>query len=790
MLRIALVCGGSSEERGISLNSARSVYDHIHLPGSINMEIIYYDEFLNPYKISDKFLYSNTPSDFDFKLDKSKDDVRKLSKDELIEFFKSVDIVFPLIHGYFGEDGKLQDFLEKNNIPFIGSNNNACKLMYNKGKAKKLLENNGYHCIPRVVITKEEFERKDFRKLEKFVDENQITKTIVKPTESGSSIAVYKSNNLEEIKENLGKIFESYFKEAIVEEYCIGKEFTVIVLENGNKPVSLIPIEIEVSDIFDYGKKYTPSNDTHYYCPPRFSEEIIMNIRQMAEKLFSDIKANDFLRIDGWYLDDGNIYFSDFNPISGMEQNSFMFQQSSRIGLTHQSVLKYIIKNACDRYNIDFPNINLNNAERKKVNVIFGGETSEKDVSISSGTNVWLKLLKSKKFESSPYFLENNNTVWKIPYSIALSHNSEEIIRQCKSGSEYIKKLNHFGDCIRKELNIKEDNFDEILCIPSKMTLDEFLDQCKKEDAFVFLGLHGGFGENGGIQSKLEEYNLLYNGSDSEGSKLGMDKYEVGLVIDKCNDKKMRSARKISFIVSDFKNYNDTDYKNKWDEITNTLNSKNIIVKPQADGSSAGVAKLYSSEDLKNYINAINSNKSKGSIKDNDFRIPAHKEQKFLFEECIETDKIIIKDKKINYTPKTGWIELTVGVLERSGKYHSLNPSITVVEGDVLSLEEKFQGGTGVNITPPDSTIIKNADNAIKIIKEKVEFSSKLMGIKNYARIDIFFNVLTNEVIIIEPNTLPGLTASTVFFQQAIKEEPSIMPLKIIETIIENKIDG
>ena len=48
MLKIALVCGGSSEERGISLNSARSVYDHIHLPGDINIEIIYYDEFLNP----------------------------------------------------------------------------------------------------------------------------------------------------------------------------------------------------------------------------------------------------------------------------------------------------------------------------------------------------------------------------------------------------------------------------------------------------------------------------------------------------------------------------------------------------------------------------------------------------------------------------------------------------------------------------------------------------------------------------------------------------------------------
>ncbi len=788
MLKIALVCGGSSEERGISLNSTRSVYDHINLPGNIDTDIIYYDEFLNPYKISDKFLYSNTPSDFDFKLDKSKEDVKKLSEDELIKVFQSVDIVFPLIHGYFGEDGKLQDFLEKNNIPFIGCNKQACELMYNKGKAKKLLENNGYYSIPRFVITKEEYEKGDFSKIENFIEENKITQSIVKPTESGSSISVYKSNSIEEVKENLGKIFESYFEEAIIEKYCVGKEFTVIILENRNKPVSLIPIEIEVSGIFDYSKKYTPSNDTHYYCPPRFNDEAIIKIRQMAEKLFSDVKANDFLRIDGWYLDDGHIYFSDFNPISGMEQNSFMFQQSSRIGLTHQDVLKYIINNACNRYDIKFPNINSGYISRKKVNVIFGGETSEKDVSISSGTNVWLKLLKSKKFESSPYFLEDNNTVWKIPYSIALSHNSEEITRQCENGVEYIKKLNKFGDSIRKELNIKEKKFDEVLCVPYKMTLDEFLIQCKEENAFVFLGLHGGFGENGDIQKKLEEYNLLYNGSDSKGSKLGMDKYEVGLVINKYNDKNMRSTRKISFRISEFKNYNEEDYKDKWKEITSKLDTKNIIVKPQSDGSSAGVAKLYRYEDLIEYISAINSNERKGYVKDSNFRIPAHKEQKFLFEECIETDKIIIKDKKINYTPKTGWIELTAGVLERSGKYHSLNPSITVVEGDVLSLEEKFQGGTGVNITPPDKTIIPDADNAIKFIKEKVELSSKVLGIKNYARIDLFFNVLTNEIIIIEPNTLPGLTASTVFFQQAIKEQPGIMPLQIIETIIENRI--
>jgi len=790
MFKIALICGGPSGERGISLNSARSVYDHLSLPENIDITVIYYDEFLNPYEISDKFLYSNTPSDFDFKLDKSQIDVKKLDEDSLIKTLKSVNIVFPLIHGYFGEDGQLQSLLQKNNIPFIGSKTSSCELVYNKGKAKKIIESNGYHCIPRFVITKEEFENHHFQRLEEFIIKNDLKTTIVKPAESGSSIAVYKATNIDEMKENLAKIFNFYFKDAIIEKYCTGKEFTVIVLENRGNPISLIPMEVEVTGMFDYAKKYTPSSDTHYHCPARFGRNTINKIREMARQLFIDSKANDFLRIDGWYLNNGEVYFSDFNPISGMEQNSFLFQQGSRIGLTHQEILKYIVKNACARYEIDFPEVNIDNISRKKVNVLFGGETSEKDVSILSGTNVWLKLLKSKKFESFPYFLEDNNTVWKIPYSISLSHNSDEIKVQCSHGEKYINILNEYGDLIRKELNLSISNLDEILCVPQKMTLNEFLKQSKKEDAFIFLGLHGGFGENGEIQEILENKNLIYNGSDSKGSSLCMDKYKIGEIINNNSNKKIRSARKINFEICDFKNYEDQEYKDKWEEITNELKTKNIIVKPRADGCSAGVAKLYNYKDLQNYINIINSNETKGNVAEDSFRIPENKTQKFLFEECIETDKIIIKDKKINYISKTGWIELTVGVLENYGKYHSFNPSITVVEGEVLSLEEKFQGGTGINITPPDETIINNSEKAIEFIKEKIEISSKLMGIKNYARIDIFFNVLTYELIIIEPNTLPGLTPSTVFFQQAIKEVPHILPLQIIETIIQNKIDS
>ncbi len=97
-------------------------------------------------------------------------------------------------------------------------------------------------------------------------------------------------------------------------------------------------------------------------------------------------------------------------------------------------------------------------------------------------------------------------------------------------------------------------------------------------------------------------------------------------------------------------------------------------------------------------------------------------------------------------------MELTVGLLEQDGVYYPFNPSITIAEGTVLSLEEKFQGGTGVNLTPPPGEIL--SPSASDKIKKLVAKAAAALGIQNYARIDIFFNQITEKMIVIEANTL------------------------------------
>src|ERR1044072_2881955 len=147
-ISVAILCGGPSLERGISLNSARSVLDHLEGNG-VEIVPVYFDHKKNAYKISKAQLYSNTPSDFDFKL---QSEATPLSRSELVKTLKSVDIAFPVMHGTFGEDGAIQAFLEENHIPFVGSPAAACKKAFDKYVANEFIKKKGFFTLPSIVL--------------------------------------------------------------------------------------------------------------------------------------------------------------------------------------------------------------------------------------------------------------------------------------------------------------------------------------------------------------------------------------------------------------------------------------------------------------------------------------------------------------------------------------------------------------------------------------------------------------------------------------------------------------
>lgn len=785
-MKIGLLCGGPSLERGISLNSARSVLDHLE---DENIEIcpIYFDSKKQPYAITKSQLYSNTPSDFDFKL---KQTAQPLSKVQLVNFLKEMNIVFPVIHGAYGEDGEIQNFLEQNKIPYIGSDSISCKKAFDKYSANQLIRSLDFFSLPSAVL---KIYHKDHKELiEKFFKNYNINRAAVKPASGGSSIGVFSVTDPKEALEKTELLFSKRMDtRVVIEEFATGSEFTVIILQNRfGLPVAILPTEIETdyteNQIFDYRRKYLPTRQVIYHCPPRFSDDLIEKIQLQAEQLFSALGMRDFARFDGWFLPDGNIWFSDFNPISGMEQNSFLFQQSSRIGLTHQGVLRYILRHACERYSIKFPQkfIEKKAKVRKSVNILFGGRTSERQVSLMSGTNVWLKLRKSKYYKPNPFLLDANYNVWELPYSLTLNHTVEEIFENCQHAKADQERLKNFEQKARLKLALNNQDDTEPFFQPTSTSLKEFI----KKSPFVFIALHGGIGENGTIQQELSTEKVLFNGANAEVSKLCINKSATSLMINSLNIKRLASAPHKLVNIKDLPKTENT-IKLFWKNLCKELGSKSVIVKPKSDGCSSGIVHLFSAIELQKYIDIIKFRLS--SIPSNTFHnqaeiieLPLDPIDELLFERFIETDSIRINGNNLHHKLKSGWVEITVGVLEENGKLKSLNPSITVAEGEVLSVEEKFQGGTGVNITPPPESIIKT--RILLKIKNSIQLLSKKIGIKGYARVDAFANIKTGELIIIEINTLPGLTPSTVIYQQALAQNPEIYPKHFLELLIKS----
>ncbi len=787
-LQIGLICGGPSLERGISLNSARSVLDHL---SSENIEIVpfYLDQKKNAFRISTAQLYSNTPSDFDFKLAHA---AHPLSERQFVRALKETDIVFPVMHGSYGEDGGIQRFLERYEIPFVGSGSRSCKKAFDKFESNRFIRENGFYALPSALL--KIYAEDHIETARNFFKEHSIKRAIVKPASGGSSIGVFSVSTPEEAAEKARLIFGKRIDtRVVIEQFAEGKEFTVILLQNRfGLPIALPPTEIETDytehQIFDFRKKYLPTRHVTYHSPPRFDEHTIERIQAHAEQLFALFHMRDFARFDGWVTPLGNIWFSDFNIISGMEQNSFLFQQSARVGLTHHDVLRYILESACKRHHIDTPQNNIAaELKRRPVSVLFGGGTSERQVSLMRGTNVWLKLRGSKYYEPQPHLLEPDGcTVWKLPYHLTLNHTVEEITENCRNYTGAKERLLLYEERARLHLGFSTKKDSREFFAPRKMLLDELLN----ERAFLFNALHGGSGEDGTLQMKLARRRIRFNGPEARTSKLCMDKWATAEHIRRAKIEGVSATVGVIATTKTLFHMSEGALGKFWSGIRKTLSAHSLVVKPRSDGCSTGVVHLYSAEDLHAYLKLLRDhtpNAPPGTFKNQTsiIEMPPEAPEYLLFERFVETDMLRVRNNALKHIKKSGFVEITIGVVEREGAIHALNPSITIAEGEVLSVEEKFQGGTGVNLTPPPSSVMKPA--IVEKIHGQIEKLAKEIGIEGYSRIDAFAHIRTGELLIIEVNTLPGLTPSTVLYHQALAENPSVYPRELLEMLIANK---
>jgi D-alanine-D-alanine ligase-like ATP-grasp enzyme len=651
-------------------------------------------------------------------------------------------------------------------------------------------------------------------RLSHFWEQHQVQKAVLKPSCGGSSLGV-------QVVYSPQQAYSAWLgwtagSDVILEPFCQGQEFTVCVLATPQGPLALIPTQIQLDyagdSIFDYRRKYLPTQAVRVHCPPQFALHTAQAIRDKAQALFRHFDMQDYVRIDGWVLEDGTLYFSDINPLSGLEQNSFFFQQAAQVGLTHQELLYTILHAALRRYGLHQrlgpavvqapPSLadhfahqahlapapggsatcstqadGLAAGSLPRIHVLFGGSSAERQVSVMSGTNAWLKLRGCPGLQVYPYLLEGEQHVWALPYAYTLQHTAEEIAESCRQAPAVWPRWEGLRRSLRLQLGLADSG---PIPLPQCFTLEAFIDHTRATGAAVFVALHGGMGEDGSLQALLDLAGIPYNGTGAPGSALCMHKIALAQHLQQQPVEGICPLPDHPFFIHELTTLQtDAAWEAWFDDRARALGTSTLLAKPACDGCSAGVARLGSWQDLKAYITWLQSDAATlppGTLQgqDHPIELPPQRHQPWMLQPYITPDVLTLGPSGLTLTDRGGWLELTLGVLEHRGHYTPLVPSVTVAQGSILSLEEKFQGGTGINLTPPPQEWI--SPEQLQQLRYRLAQLARALGLRDYARIDCFFNRHSQACWLIEVNTLPGITPSTVLFQQLLATHASWTP--------------
>ena len=345
-LNLAVVFGGKSSEHEVSLSSAKGVI------GALNKEK--YNIIPIAITKSGSWLIGEKGEEY---MEKFKERVGKengisveeseslvSSGDEnIFDCMKSgkVDLVFPILHGPYGEDGKIQGFLDMLEVPYVFSGVLTHALGINKAKAKIVVKNVGVQVEEDVVIDKN-------YNMEEILGKVGLP-FVIKPMELGSSVGVSLVKTRDALKEAID-VALSYNKEVIIEKYITGREFTVTVVGNKNPEIlAITEIIPKISEFYDYKAKYEKGGSEHV-CPADLPEDIEKEMKQSAEKAYKALGCNDLSRADFILSEKENKpYFIEINTIPGMTPTSLAPEAAKVAGMNFTEFLDKLIEFALKR---------------------------------------------------------------------------------------------------------------------------------------------------------------------------------------------------------------------------------------------------------------------------------------------------------------------------------------------------------------------------------------------------------------------------------------------------------
>jgi len=358
-LRVGVIFGGRSGEHEVSVRSARSVIEAIDrskyevVPIAITKEGNWLGakaalEFF-PAETQRMLAAQSERADVAILGDPSRRGLVRL--DHEAGSPQRLDVVFPVLHGTFGEDGTLQGLLEMAAIPFVGCGTLASSCGMDKITMKALFKEAGLPICRHTWLRRSDWEH----------DRKQVTRRIirqigfpcfVKPANLGSSVGVSKAVDKTSLA-NAIDLAARYDRKIIVEEEVVGREIECAVLGN-DEPRASLPgeyvIHEESARFLDYTEKYSSTGNVEFIVPARISKAAIKKIQTMAVTAYQAIDASGLSRVDFFLQPKGELLVNEINTLPGLTDVSGYPKMWAATGMPFRQVIDQLIELAIERH--------------------------------------------------------------------------------------------------------------------------------------------------------------------------------------------------------------------------------------------------------------------------------------------------------------------------------------------------------------------------------------------------------------------------------------------------------
>ena len=342
-MKIAVLCGGLSNERDVSVSTgtgaARALREKGHQVVLMDLYLGYDRPFSDPDEVFSAQKDFGNAAIGDLSPDLNA--VRAMRPDptclvgpNVLTICRAADVVFLALHGEEGENGKLQALLDLHGIPYTGSGYLGSALAMNKGLSKLLFRENGIAAPEGIKLHRGEAPR------------SIGFPCVVKPCSGGSSVGTSIVSSPEEYAAALELAFR-YEADVLVETYIKGRELTVGVMDGKAMPVIEI---IPKSGFYDYKNKYQ-AGATEEICPAQIGPEATERVQRLAERVFDALMLDAYCRCDFlWDTESGEMYCLEANTLPGMTPTSLIPQMAAAQGMDYGALCEKIIEVSMKKY--------------------------------------------------------------------------------------------------------------------------------------------------------------------------------------------------------------------------------------------------------------------------------------------------------------------------------------------------------------------------------------------------------------------------------------------------------